>query len=204
MLQRLLKLSRQDVIQSDRVYLRHPQMSDWKAWSTLRRESRQFLIPWEPTWSQESLGKSSFRGRLRQYERDAKADIGHAFFIFQRGSDQLVGSITLSNIRRGVAQTGTIGYWTGQKFGRHGYMYDGICTLLPVLFEQYGLRRIEAACLLDNIPSASLLRKVGFTHEGHARQYLRINGVWQDHFLFGILKDDPVGNGSSGVTDIRG
>lgn len=203
MLNLLLNLTKPKVIQGNRVYLRNPQMSDWKAWSDLRRESRQHLVPWEPIWAAETLSKSGFRGRLRQYARDARADVGHAFFIFRKKDHQLVGSITLSNIRRGVAQTGTIGYWTGQPFVRQGYMCEGVCTFLPVLFNQFGLRRIEAACLLENVPSASLLEKIGFTREGLARQYLCINGVWQDHLLFSILKGDQLLPEKSSVASVR-
>lgn len=192
MLTRLLGSRKQKIISGNRIYLRYPRRSDWKSWAALRQESRPYLVPWEPTWSARSLARNSFRSRLLQYKRDARNDVGHAFFIFRKENDQLIGSITLSNIRRGVAQTGTIGYWTGQPFARQGYMCEAIKTLLPELFSFYGLRRIEAACLVNNEPSAGLLKKIGFSLEGHARQYLCINGVWQDHLLFSFLKDDPL------------
>ena len=187
---RYLKLSREEPIQSADLYLRPPRLSDWKDWSTLRMESRQYLIPWEPTWGIDTLTKPSFKARLRQYSKDSKRGVGHAFFIFRKSDDQLIGSITLSNIRRGVAKTGTIGYWTGQRYARSGYMFESLKALLPELFVRFGLRRIEAACLPENTPSASLLKKAGFLYEGRARQYLCINGKWQDHLLFALLKSD--------------
>ncbi len=190
MLTKLWNLRKQKIIEADRVYLRYPLMSDWKDWAEIRQQSRNHLTPWEPRWSHNTLTRTSFRARLRQYARDAKDDIGHAFFIFRKEDDQIVGSITLSNIRRGVSQTGTIGYWTGHPFVRMGYMREAILALLPELFDRFGLRRIEAACLLENEPSASLLEKIGFTREGQARQYLCINGVWQDHLLYAVLKGD--------------
>ncbi|MBL4740206.1 MAG: GNAT family N-acetyltransferase [Sneathiella sp.] len=190
MLGRYFKLSDEKPIQSAVLYLRSPRLSDWKAWSSLRMESRQYLMPWEPSWGINTLSKSSFKARLRQYTKDAKADTGHAFFIFRKSDDQFIGGITLSNIRRGVAQTGTIGYWTGQRYARNGYMLEGLSLLLPELFNRFRLRRIEAACLPDNVPSASLLKKAGFRYEGRARQYLCINGAWQDHLLFAMLKSD--------------
>ena len=118
--------------------------------------------------------------------------MGQAFFLFNRDSRDLIGGITLSNIRRGVAQTGTIGYWAGERYARQGYMFEALCGLLPVLFNEYNLRRIEAACLPENIPSSKLLEKVGFTKEGLAREYLCINGVWHDHSLYAFLKGDPI------------
>ena len=49
---------------------------------------------------------------------------------------------------------------------------------------------LEAACLPSNEASIRLLRRSGFTEEGYARRYLKINGVWQDHLLFALVCDD--------------
>ena len=192
MLNKFWNSNQEKPIVGDRLYLRQPKNSDWDQWTKIRQVSRQHLVPWEPVWSNDTLTKQSFRERLRRYTEDAKSDAGYAFFLFRNEDDQLLGSITLSNIRRGVAQTGTLGYWTGLPYIRRGYMHEGICALLPALFDKYSLRRIEAACLLENLPSASLLEKIGFTREGRARQYLCINGKWQDHILFAILNGDAI------------
>jgi len=194
-------MNREDLIYGDRIYLRQPKRSDWKQWTKIRDVSREHLIPWEPVWSNETLTRQSFRERLRRFTDDAKSDTGYAFFLFRKEDDQLVGSITLSNVRRGVAQTGTLGYWTGLPYIRNGYMFEGICALLPALFDKYSLRRVEAACLPENLPSASLLEKAGFKQEGIAREYLCINGKWQDHLLFAILNSDVVGNANERVQD---
>jgi [ribosomal protein S5]-alanine N-acetyltransferase len=53
------------------------------------------------------------------------------------------------------------------------------------------LHRVEAACIPGNNASIRLLEKTGFQREGFARQYLCINGVWQDHLLFARLRGDP-------------
>jgi len=200
-------MNREDLIYGDRIYLRQPKRSDWEQWTKIRDVSREHLIPWEPVWSNETLTRQSFRERLRRFTDDAKSDTGYAFFLFRKEDDQLVGSITLSNVRRGVAQTGTLGYWTGLPYIRNGYMFEGICALLPALFDKYSLRRVEAACLLENTPSASLLEKAGFKREGIAREYLCINGKWQDHLLFAILNSDLIGSANeriqlSGVANI--
>jgi ribosomal-protein-alanine N-acetyltransferase len=65
-----------------------------------------------------------------------------------------------------------------------------LAALLPFMFDEVRLRRLEAACLPSNEPSKSVLRKVGFREEGLARQYLKINGVWHDHVLFALLGED--------------
>ena len=179
------------VINGEVVRLRLPIMSDYAAWAELRSLSREFLTPWEPTWTRNELTRLSFRRRVRHYVREARDDLGYAFFMFRRSDQALLGGLTISNVRRGVTQSGTLGYWVGQPYAQRGYMSAGIATLLPFVFETLRLHRLEAACLPHNQASKRLLERSGFQHEGLARRYLRINGVWQDHVLYAMLHDDP-------------
>ena len=177
-------------LEQGRIYLRPARRSDWKAWAELRQKSRAFLTPWEPTWSHDALGRESYRRRLRQYRFEWDQETGYSFFIFRRDDDALLGGITLSNVRRGVAQTGNLGYWIGQPYARLGYMAEAVEAILGFAFEELGLHRLEAACLLNNEASQGLLKKLGFREHGLARQYLKINGKWQDHLLFEILRNE--------------
>lgn len=178
------------VVQGDGVMLRVPQMSDFEEWAALRAASRAFLIPWEPTWPADDLTRSAFRRRIRRYWRDVREDVSYPFFVFRAHDDALLGGLTLSNVRRGVAQTAALGYWLGQPFSRRGYMTAAVDAVLPFAFNTLGLHRVEAACLPTNGPSIRLLRRCGFAEEGYARHYLKINGEWRDHLLFAILADD--------------
>src|SRR5690349_15781642 len=178
-------------IEGDGVYLRAPQMSDYSEWTTLREASRAFLTPWEPTWPSDDLSRSAFRRRLRRYAEDQRADTSYAFFLFRKADDALVGGLTIANVRRGVAQAGSLGYWMGEPFARRGYMTAAVKAIAPFAFGALGLHRIEAACIPTNKASSRLLEKCGFRHEGLARQYLCINGQWQDHLLYARLRDDP-------------
>jgi len=178
------------IIEGDGVYLRAPQMSDYSEWTTLREASRAFLIPWEPTWPSDDLSRSAFRRRLRRYAEDQRADTSYAFFLFRRSDDALVGGLTLANIRRGVAQAGSLGYWTGEPFARRGLMTGALRGLVPFAFGSLRLHRLEAACIPSNAASIRLLEKMGFSREGYAREYLCINGLWQDHLLFARLNGD--------------
>lgn len=179
------------LLRGRRIYLRPPLAHDWRAWAELRAGSRAFLEPWEPTWPADALSRFSYRRRLRLYQRDARADMAYSFLIFRNGDDALLGGITLSNVRRGVTQAASAGYWMGQPHARQGYMAAAITLVCDWSFGELGLHRMEAACLPENLPSATLLRKCGFTEEGYARKYLRIAGFWRDHLLFGLLEADP-------------
>jgi len=172
------------------VTLRVPQSGDFAEWAALRESSRAFLVPWEPTWPNDDLTRGAFRRRLKRYAEDLRNDLAYAFLIFRSEDNALVGGLTLANIRRGVAQAGSIGYWTGAPFARKGYMTAAMHALVPFCFGTLRLHRLEAACIPDNTASVRLLEKTGFQREGYARSYLCINGVWQDHVLFARLKDD--------------
>ncbi len=177
-------------LERNRVYLRFPVQRDWRNWAALRAESRDFLAPWEPTWAYDALTRGAFRRRLKMYKAEMRQGITYSFLIFRRVDDVLLGGITLSNLRRGVAQSATLGYWIGAPHGNQGYMTDSLAVILEFAFSRIGLHRVEAACLPANEASRRLLLKSGFREEGYARDYLRINGRWQDHQLFAILSEE--------------
>ncbi len=178
-------------LEGPRVYLCPPRMADWKDWAGLRDESRTFLAPWEPTWPHDALTRPAFRRRLKAYNQEWRRGTGFSFLVYRLSDRGLMGGVTLSNVRRGVAQAASMGYWIGERFARQGYMTEAVSAVVEFAFEELGLHRIEAACLPQNDASRQLLLKVGFSQEGYARQYLRINGKWQDHLLFEMLRDDP-------------
>lgn len=179
--------------QGQGLVLRAPVMSDYSQWSDLRERSRAFLTPWEPIWPSDDLTRSGFRRRLRRYAEDIAEDRAYPFVVVREDDSALVGGVTLANVRRGIVQAGTIGYWIGAPFAGRGYMTSALRVLLPTLFGELNLHRVEAACIPSNLASVKVLEKCGFAREGLARRYLCINGVWQDHYLYGLLDEDVRG-----------
>lgn len=177
-------------IDGEGVSLRVPQMSDFTEWVTLREESRDFLTPWEPIWPADDLTRAAFRRRIRRYAEDLRNDQAYAFFIFRQRDDALLGGLTLANVRRGVAQAGSLGYWMGAPYAGRGLMTEAVRAMVQFSFGPLRLHRLEAACIPTNRASIRLLEKNGFEREGLARQYLCINGLWQDHLLFALLSTD--------------
>ncbi len=169
------------------VRLRPPKASDYAEWAEVRGASREFLQPWEPTWALDDLTRSAFRRRLDSWRRDLEQGLTYPFFVFSTETGALTGGITLSGVRRGVAQVGTVGYWSGVHTTRRGHTLTAVRTVSRFAFRTLGLSRLEAACLPSNTGSAALLLKAGFTEEGFARAYLKINGEWRDHRLFGLI-----------------
>ena len=156
--------------------LRAPQMGDYAEWAALREASRGFLTPWEPIWPADDLTRGAFRRRLKRYAEDQRTDQAYAFLIFRTEDNALVGGLTLANIRRGVAQAGSIGYWIGAPFARRGHMTAAVRALIPFCFGSLRLHRLEAACIPDNAASIRLLEKTGFRREGYARNICASTG----------------------------
>lgn len=181
-------------LEGAKVFLRMPAAEDYAAWAELREESRAFLTPWEPVWSHDELSRRAYRQRLRQYQIAYEQGRAVSFFLFCKDEGNLLGGITLSNIRRGAAQTATIGYWMGERYAGKGAMFDALQCVIPYAFDTLRLHRLEAACIPSNQRSVRLLEKAGFQREGLLRSYLCINGSWQDHYLYArIVGDTPIG-----------
>ncbi len=172
------------------VFLRPPQMDEWTAWAELRAESRQFLTPWEPTWPPDALNESAYLRRVRRLATEWKTDDGYSFHVFQKERGCLVGGIGLTQVKRGVAQIGTLGYWVGEPFQGRGYITEAVKLISRFAFTQLNLHRVEAACLPENAASRRVLEKAGFVREGYARLYLKIAGDWRDHLTFALLRED--------------
>jgi ribosomal-protein-alanine N-acetyltransferase len=177
-------------LEGEKVFMRAPMERDWRDYAEIRAASRKFLEPWEPTWPSDALSRDAFYRRINRYTSDWHNDTGYSMFLFDQDISALVGGISLSNVRRGVAQCGTLGYWMGEAHAGKGYMHEGLRLMLRFAFDELMLHRAEAACLPHNEASRNLLLGCGFSQDGHAKKYLKIRGVWQDHLLFSLLSED--------------
>lgn len=181
-----------------RLSLRLPEHRDFREWAKLRHQSRAFLSPWEPIWAADHLSRASFTNRVYWSQRAVKNGNGVPLFVFHKEAGQLVGAITLDNIRRGPSQVGTIGYWVGQQYARQGFMSEAIIAMVAHAFGALDLSRVESACLPDNVASRGVLEKAGFKYEGVAQSYIQINGRWRNHVLYAALRGDRRGRSSAG------
>lgn len=176
-------------LDGENVFLRAPEARDYSEWADVREKSQGFLTPWEPTWAADELSRGSFRYKLRRYSEDARDDKAYAFFVFREEDGLLTGGVTLSNLRRGVAQAGSLGYWCGQSFAGRGYTTAAVRAVARFAFDHLELHRLEAACQPENAASRAVLGKAEFVLEGQAKSYLKINGAWRDHLLFGRVNE---------------
>ncbi|WP_171054628.1 GNAT family N-acetyltransferase [Roseovarius arcticus] len=186
-------------IETERMSLRQPVMTDFRDWAHLRRTSADFLTPWEPTWADDHLSRKGFTNRVYWAQRSINAGTALPLFLIRREDDRLLGAITMDNVRRGPSQSGTLGYWIGENHARQGYMREAIPAMVHYAFDRLDLSRIEAACLPSNTASRGLLEKCGFKYEGVAQSYLQIEGRWRTHVLYAALRHDRRGRSDAGL-----
>jgi ribosomal-protein-alanine N-acetyltransferase len=186
-------------VDTERLYLRAPAQTDYRQWSELRHASKEFLTPWEPTWSPDHLSRKSFSNRVYWSQKNINGGTAIPLFMFRREDDKFVGAITLDNIRHGPAQTGTMGYWIGQPYARHGYMTEALLAMVHYAFSTMDISRVESACLPENVASRGVLEKCGYKYEGVAQAYIQINGRWRTHVLYAALRADRRGRTSVGM-----
>lgn len=186
-------------LRSERLLLRLPNKYDYMQWSNLRAESHSFLAPWEPTWAADHLSRPAFARRVKWSADQVKSGVAVPFFMIEHASNNIVGAITIDNIRRGPSQSCSVGYWIGQRYARNGYMQEALSTCVQYAFGSLDLSRVEAACLPNNTPSRNLLEKCGFKYEGVAQSYLQIAGRWRTHVLYSALRHDRRGTSNAGV-----
>jgi ribosomal-protein-alanine N-acetyltransferase len=180
-------------IETERLLLRPPQQRDYEHWSKLRRDSRAFLTPWEPTWSRDHLTVRSFRNRVAWAERMIRNGEALPLFLISHEHSTVIGGLTLSNIRRQPAQAATMGYWIGESYAKQGLMSEALTAVRDHAFTQLELSRLEAACLPENLASRRLLERCQFKYEGVAQSYLQIDGRWRNHVLYAALRSDRRG-----------
>ncbi|RVV98540.1 N-acetyltransferase [Mesobaculum littorinae] len=194
----MLSARRRVRIETERMTLRAPQHADFRPWTELRVQSADFLKPWEPTWAPDHLSRKSFTNRVYWAQRAITNGTALPLFLIRREDDVLLGAITLDNIRRGPAQTGTTGYWIGARFARQGYMREAIDAVVHHAFTVMDLSRIDAACLPENAASRGVLERCGYKYEGVAQSYLQIAGRWRNHVLYANLRADRRGRAQTG------
>ncbi len=193
-------------LEAEQIYLRFPKRSDFAEWRRIRNRDRAHLMPWEPLWASDANSRREWRQRMEGWKRARREGTGYGFLVFSRMGERLLGGIALTHVRQGSARTGTLGYWLSAEAQGHGFMSQAVKRICIFGETELGLKRIEAATMVDNTRSQSVLERCGFEREGLARSYLQIAGARRDHILFGRVSDsETIYSGTIyGETDEQG
>lgn len=173
-------------LQGERVFMCPPSIDHQDEWVTLRQKNKTHLKPFEPLWPADTASVDYYQRRLARQTREWVLDRAQSFLIFKNDGNQIIGGMNINNICRGAAQYASLGYWIDQDHEGQGYMAGALDITLGHCFGELKLHRVHASCLPHNERSKRSLLRAGFEEEGFAKNYLEINGSWQDHILFGL------------------
>lgn len=179
------------VFETARLRARLPGQRDVGAVLTYYRENLEHLRPWSPRWPPDLLTSQFWRDQVVRRQAEAAAGIAYATFLFRREDDtRVIGNLSLTQIVRGAADYCALGYGLAAAAQGHGYMVEAVRGAVQFAFGDLGLHRVHASYIPYNRRSAMVLRRAGFRVEGYARDYLRIDGRWEDHVLTGAVNGE--------------
>jgi len=177
-------------LKSDRIFMRPPALEDAQSWAEVRGKNKDHIQPFDPKWPDNALTPELFRKRISRQSNDWADGRACSFLIFADDRKTLIGGMNINNICRGAAQYASIGFWIDREKQGQGLMAEAIILTLHYCFEHLKLHRVNASCLPHNERSKKTLLASGFKEEGFAEKYLQINGIWEDHVLFGLPVED--------------
>jgi ribosomal-protein-alanine N-acetyltransferase len=148
-----------------------------------RVENREHLRPWEPLRTETHYTVEGCRLAIEAGLEAAKADRGFPFVVLTPDGGEIIATFTLANVVRGVFQACHLGYGIARKHEGQGLMYEALDAAIRYAFGPLDFHRVMANYMPRNDRSGRLLERLGFEKEGHAKRYLKIDGLWEDHVL---------------------
>ena len=145
--------------------------------------NRTHLASWEPARSPDFYDQESMLNRILEAEGDFHTGKHVKLGAFDQQSGKMLASIDFSQIVWGPMQSCYLGYSIDAQQQGKGFMQEFLPPCIAFMFREISLHRIQASYMVDNHRSAKLLQHLGFVKEGTARQYLHINGQWEDHTM---------------------
>jgi [ribosomal protein S5]-alanine N-acetyltransferase len=176
---------------TDQIHLRFATIEDAPVFLTFYNEVRTFAAEFEPARSAEFYTLAGQRNNLENALSQMVQDKAYPFCICLNSTGEIVGRINLNNVVRGFFQSCNVGYIVHQKYNGRGFATTALRLLINYAFTELNLHRLEAGTLPHNYASQRVLEKAGFRREGYAKNYLFINGKWQDHLIFAKTVEDP-------------
>ena len=178
-------------IRTNRLLIRLAEANDVPALLRFYRENTEHLAPTSPLPPPDFLTEAFWLRQVARNNDDFAQGRAVKLFVFDRSQPEVVvGQISLSNIVRGAAYYCDLGYALAEDRQGQVLMWESLVSVIRYAFDELGLHRVKAAYLPSNERSARLLRRLGFVVEGYARDYLLIQGRWQDQILVGLTNPD--------------
>ena len=175
--------------ETERLSLRTITIPDIKNLQAFLVRNRTFLGPWEPLRDDTYYSEEAILQRIEQEILLDSQEKQLSLYLTQKGEERIIGNVTLSNIVRGPFQSCFLGYKLDEEATGHGYMSEAVAKVVEIAFNDLRLHRIEANIMPRNKRSLQVVKKNGFFFEGVSKDYLKINGTWEDHAHYVLLNE---------------
>jgi [ribosomal protein S5]-alanine N-acetyltransferase len=178
----------QPVITCARIFIRMATNEDIPKILNYFTVNKTHLTPYYPSWHDGFFTTEYWKLQIEVNYQEFANDRSLRLFIFPRNNPKIIiGTVNFSNIVRGAAHYCNVGYSLAESEQGKGYMTEAMRGAMKYMFEEFKMHRIMASYIPHNQRSGKLLRRLGFVVEGYARDYLMINGRWEDHILTSII-----------------
>ncbi|WP_241829536.1 MULTISPECIES: GNAT family N-acetyltransferase [unclassified Salinivibrio] len=147
------------------------------------QRNRDFLAPWEPERAAGFYTEQGWKRRVLQLMELQKHQLAYYFLIAKQDSPHVLGVISYTSVMQYPSYSCTVGYSLDKAAQGQGIMRRALAATNQWLFDNVHIHRVCASYMPCNQRSAKVLEAVGFEYEGRARDYLLINGRWEDHIL---------------------
>jgi [ribosomal protein S5]-alanine N-acetyltransferase len=172
------------IINSERLFLRLGTKEDISYIVNYFKSNEDFHNPFSPLRPEAFFTEEFWNKQLELDVVEFVNDYSLKLFIFKKGNlREVIGNINFRNFTRGAAQYCTLGYSLAQSQQGKGLMTEALESAIKYVFHELNIHRIMANYMPHNRRSGNLLKRLGFVIEGYARDYLMINGQWEDHIL---------------------
>ena len=165
-----------------RLVLRLPKESDGAKLEEFEKANVAQLSPWRTTLLKS---EPEYIALIRNWQQEFAEGRSIRFLLFlkENPDGKVLGLCNFTQIFRGPFQACYLGYQIDSSYERRGLMSEAIERAIEYMFGEQNIHRIMANYMPSNERSGRLLRKLDFVIEGTAKNYLRINGRWEDHVL---------------------
>jgi ribosomal-protein-alanine N-acetyltransferase len=169
-------------IQTERLALRMAVAGDEARISDFYRRNRDFLQPFSPTFDDQLFSVHSWRDRIAAIAAEYRAGKGLRLIILPKvDAARVIGIANFTMITGFPTFTCNLGYSMDENEQGKGVMTEALTAAISYAFDELGLHRIEANYMPRNEASGRVLEKLGFAREGYAKDYILIDGQWEDH-----------------------
>ena len=151
--------------------------------------NKEFLEEWSPKVDEDFYDISKLKKMINDDNKSNESKSSLKLHIFLKENNQLIGSIGLSNIVYGAFLSCFLGYKLHKDYTKRAYMSEALEKIIDIAFNELKLHRIEANIMPKNLASQKLVQKFSFENEGLSKKYLKINGLWEDHYHYVLLND---------------